>query len=221
MPKKLFVKMIPALVVLLALTLFGSSCVFRSAEASVTAAAGTGDTGEPQPVLSVQSDILPPMSYMGYFARYEGIDGESQDAEHDKWIEIQSIDWGAHQPDMGSSGISRRRGGAEVGDFTVTFLYEKAATKLAEKCLRGSIIPKLEIELTTMSGEASKTFLKYEMQNVMISSYDVTGNREEGVPPLVTVSNNFEEIKVTYTEYDNEGNPKGNTDFTYNVETGR
>jgi len=135
------------------------------------------------------------------FAKYDGVDGESKDANHDKWIDVLSIDWGAHQPAEQPTGQSRRRGGAVVEDLILTIEYEKASPRLQEMALNGEIIPKLQIEQTANFGGARATYLKYELTNVMITSYQVnaSGNDEAG-PPTVVIGNNFEEIKVTYTE---------------------
>ena len=46
------------------------------------------------------------------FAKFDGIDGESEDANHDKWINVLHIDWGAHKPGGAATGQSRRRGDA-------------------------------------------------------------------------------------------------------------
>ncbi len=54
---------------------------------------------------------------MAAFAKYDGIDGESQDANHDKWIDVLSLDWGAHRSGGGATGQSRRRGAAIVEDM--------------------------------------------------------------------------------------------------------
>jgi hypothetical protein len=40
-------------------------------------------------------------------------------------------------------------------------------------------------------------------------------------PPTVTIANNFEEYKVTYTEYDSEGNKKDTAETTYKVGKGK
>lgn len=156
---------------------------------------------------------------MAAFAKYEGVDGESMDANHDKWIDVLSLDWGAHKPGGGSTGQSRRRGAAVVEDMVLTIEYEKAAPKLLEKCLRGEVVPKLEIELTATYGGARATYLKYELKNVMVTSYqtNASGNDEAG-PPTVVVGNNFEEIKVTYTEYDDAGSSKGSVETEHKVE---
>ena len=47
---------------------------------------------------------------------------------------------------------------------------------------------------------------------------NASGNDES--PPTVTIANNFEEYKVTYTEYDSEGNKLGNAETTWKVEKG-
>jgi type VI secretion system secreted protein Hcp len=158
---------------------------------------------------------------MAVFAKYDGIDGESKDANHDKWIDVLSVDWGAHKPGGGASGQSRRRGAAVVEDMTLTIEYEKASPKLQEKCLTGEVIKKLEIELTSTYGGARATYLKYELKNVMVTSYqtNASGNDAAG-PPTVVIANNFEEVKVTYTEYDDEGSKKGNVETTFKVEKG-
>ena len=38
---------------------------------------------------------------------------------------------------------------------------------------------------------------------------------------MVVVGNNFEEIKVTYTEYDEGGNNLGNVEYEWKVEKGK
>lgn len=155
------------------------------------------------------------------FAKYDGIDGESKDSDHDKWIDVLSIDWGIHRPGEGATGQSRRRGAAVVEDVTLTIEYDKASPKLQEKCLRGEIIPKLEIEQTANYGGARAVYLKYELKNVMVTSISVSasGNDEAG-PPTLVVGCDFEEIKVTYTEFDDKGGKKGNVEYSWKVEEG-
>ena len=162
-----------------------------------------------------------PLASAGMFAKYDGVDGESTDSNHDKWIDVLSVDWGMHRPGSGMTGQSRRRGSLAVEDLTITIDYEKASPKLQEKCLKGEIIPKLEIEQTATYGGARAVYLKYELKNVMITSISVnaSGNDEAG-PPTVVVGNNFEEVKVTYTEYDDTGASKGNVEYTWKVEEG-
>lgn len=204
---------IAVLVLITTLGLFGLSWVFEQAEASSEV-----DVSLSPNTLMAESDVIPNEGILAPigFAKYDGFDGESKDENHDKWIDVLSIDWGASQPTAGASGMSRRRGGAEVEDMVITFQYEKAAPKLVERCLKGQVIPKLEIELVGVFGGSRATYLRYELKNVMITGYDISG--EPSSPVIVEVANNFEEFKVTYTEYDDEGSSQGNVEFEYKVE---
>ncbi len=153
------------------------------------------------------------------FVKYDGIDGESQDAEHKDWIDGLAMEWGATRDVGGTIGQSRRRGAAVIDDVLLTFDYEKSTPKLAESLLKGQLIPKLEIEFTATIGGVRQTYLKYELKNVALTGYDFSGYADGG-PPTVVVGNSFEEIKVTYTEYDDKGAKKGNVEYSYVVEKG-
>ena len=158
---------------------------------------------------------------MAVFAKYDGIDGESQDDKHGKWIDVLNVDWGMHRPGGGATGQSRRRGAAIVEDLTLTIEYEKASPKLQESCLNGKVIPKLEIEQTATYGGARETYLRYELKNVMVTNIQLSasGNDEDG-PPRVVIGNNFEKVTVTYTEYDNAGGKKGDIEYRWKVAKG-
>lgn len=170
------------------------------------------------------------------FAKYDGIDGEATDKDHKDWIEVLSFDWEANKPNSGASGQSRRRGTVVVEDMRLTMDYEKSSVKLLEKLNLGEVIPKLEIDFTRevpctpeprdttddipQPGELCEVvYLKYELKNVQVTSYQTSWNDPDEVPSVV-ISNNFEEYKVTYTEYDSEGNKGGNAETTWKVEKG-
>ena len=159
---------------------------------------------------------------MAIFAKYDGIDGEVKAAKHARWINVLSVDWGMHKPDPGAAGQSRRRGSVVVEDLTLTIEYDKAAPKLQEKCLKGAVIPKLEIEQTASYGRGRRTYLEHQLKNVTITSVQVhaSGDDDAG-PPTLVVANNFEEVKVTYTEYGKGGRSKGKVEYEWNVERGR
>ena len=148
-----------------------------------------------------------------WFAKYDGIDGESVDENHRDWIDILEYSWGLEAADLPSE--ARRRGGTEIAPFTMRFDYEKAAPKLLDRCAKNAVIPRLEVELTRI-GETRPTYLRYEMTNVTCTAYQV-GGIADGTLPGVVVTNDFEEIKVTYTEYDISGAPQGNIETTIKV----
>lgn len=157
---------------------------------------------------------------MAGFAKFDGIDGEATDAQHVAWVNFLTLDWGVALSG-GSTGQSRRRGSVVVEDLVLVIEYEKAAPKLLERCLRGQVIPKLEIELTATFGGAREKYLGYEMKNVIVTSYRVhASGDDESSPPTVSISVSFEEIKVTYTEMDTTGAAVGTVETKYARETG-
>ncbi len=167
------------------------------------------------------SGVLISDVHAAVFAKYDGVDGESTDAEHDTWIDILKIEWSVDTKQK------KKKTNPIVGEFVITMAYEKSSPKILEALASGSTIPKLEIELTKLvpspTGDLEGvTYIKYELKNVRVSSYDVrgTGSDVDG-PPTVVVGNNFEEIKVTYTEYDDEtGAQKGSVETTLKVGKG-
>ncbi len=157
---------------------------------------------------------------MTVFAKFEGIDGESKDSNHTGWTDVMSYEWASHKPGEGATGQTRRRGGAVIEDLMMTMEYDKSVPKLLEKMLEGQVIPKLEVESTANYGGARATYLKHVLKNVQVTSCSYTAHRNDETPPTVALSINFEDVKVTYTEYDTQGNKKGNVETTWKVEEG-
>ena len=87
-----------------------------------------------------------------------------------------------------------------------------------EKLVLSQVIESVTIEFTRYYGEDPQVFYRYELENVMITSYWSTGN--SGAYPVDTFTMNFETIKVTYTEYDEYGTPLGAVEWQYDIGTG-
>ena len=153
------------------------------------------------------------------FAKYDGIDGEATDANHDKWIDVLSLNWGSHKK-VDKKWQDRSQSSVVVEDMRLTMEYEKSTVNLLEALNVGKVIPKLEIEQTANYGGARATYIKYELTNVQVTAFDVNASGNDESPPSVTIANNFEEYKVTYTEYDSEGKKGGNAETTWKVEKG-
>ena len=154
-----------------------------------------------------------------YFLKLDGIDGESLDKDHKGWSDISAFTSSFHLPDRGSAGSSRRRGAAILEDISCVKELDKSSPKIQEALIMGKVIPKVEIHLTSSSNGMSQTYYSYELKNVMITSYNISGQSDVGLP-MDEFSLSYEEIKVTYTEYDSNGRKKGNVEYTWKVEKG-
>jgi len=86
-----------------------------------------------------------------------------------------------------------------------------------ERCAKGQVISEAVIEFCRDFDGTFVTVYRYELSNVLITSFYCSGDTSQDVP-LEEFSLNFEEITVTYTEFDAEGKSKGNVEFTWKVE---
>lgn len=159
------------------------------------------------------------------FMKLGDIKGEATDSQHKDWIIIESMSQGIVRGG-GLTGQSRRRGDVVLEDITCTKELDKSSPKIAEAVCTGRVIPLIEIVLTrpTQNADGSSgrvTYLKYELKNVLVTSYNIGGAGQSESVPSESFSLNFEEIKVTYTELDKgTGSSKGNVEYTWKVEEG-
>jgi len=183
-----------------------------------------------------------PTAHSSAYVKFEGADGESKSQGHEGWSEIVSFRQGIYRPDSGATGSVRDRGNVVLEDIVLVKQVDKASPKLAEAICKGVVFAKVEIHLTGPSeGSAySGTFYAYELKNVMITSYEVSGSNplayalvapapDVTMPsagpfivqavdaPVEEMSLSFEEIKVTYTEADSSGKAKGNVEYSWKV----
>jgi type VI secretion system secreted protein Hcp len=150
------------------------------------------------------------------YIKFDGVDGESKDRDHEGWIDVLSVDWGMNKPNEGATGQSRRRGSVVVEDVVLVKELDKSSPKLQEKMLMGEVIPKLEIEMTeTNSDGTQQPYLKIVMEDVIISSYQTSANGDSDDRPTEEVA--FYYNKISY-HYMNDG---GIFSYIWNFLTGR
>lgn len=156
---------------------------------------------------------------MAAYIKFDGIDGESVDAKHKAWIDLESVGHTLHKTGAGETGTARRRGSVVIEDMQCTKLLDKSSPKIGEAVCQGKVFPKVEIEFTTTTtGDSRQTYLKYELENVLITSYSVSGASQG--KPMESFSLNVESYKVTYTEMDEKGAKKGNVEYGWKVGEG-
>jgi len=148
------------------------------------------------------------------YLKFDGVDGEATDAKHKEWIDVLSFSQTITRETSDSSGATRTRSSATMGDIVVVKELDKSSPKLAESILMGKVFPTVKFQLASSAG----TYFTYELKNVMVTSYSISGDADQ--VPMEEFSLNFEEIKVTYTEMDSEGNKKGNVEYSWKVEEG-
>ncbi len=175
---------------------------------AVVAALGTAERTAlpPNTALGAGPGSIVAAAAADMFLKIEGVDGESTNAAHKGWIEIQSWSWGVSQLGSGGAG-GGFAAGRLTGHVTLIKRIDKASPLLFKRCSDGTVLPLVTIELTRGGTE---TYLKYELKEVLVSSIahgDVDG---DGAPDE-TITLDFTSTKLTYTQYDASGKPVGQT----------
>ncbi len=158
---------------------------------------------------------------MAAYIKFDGVEGEAQEKDHKGWSDLASFGQGLHQPGGGATGATRRRGDVIMDDISCSKELDKASPKIAESICKGKVYPKVEIHLTASVSDAGReTYYSYELKNVLVTSYNIGGAGQSEEVPMEDFSLNYEEIKVTYQEFDSKGKSKGKLEYTWKVEEG-
>lgn len=156
----------------------------------------------------------------GMFIKFEGVDGEAQGGSYRGWCNALSFSQGQSLPDGGIE-PTRQRADVVFEDIVVVKELDKASPKLAEAVCKGMVFPKVEIHLTrSYTNTGLVTYYTYELNNVLIVGYRIGGSGYSEHIPTEEITLSFEEIKVTYTEIDEGGRPKGNVVYEWRLEEG-
>lgn len=138
------------------------------------------------------------------FMKIDGVDGESDDAQYLKWIEVQSFKWGAARAGGGTAG----RVVAE--DFQIVHEVDRASPLLMRHCCDGTHIPTATLSCRR-AGAQPLEFLKYKMTEVIISSFHPGGIAAgpNGTPgdntPTEQVTLNFQKMTYSYRPQNPDG----------------
>ncbi len=160
--------------------------------------------------------ITTPYSQAAAYIKFDGIDGEATDAQHDKWIDVLSTDWGIAMERDAASGLPT--GKRQHKPVSVTKPLDKASPKLMEAITTGRFYPTVTIHLTRQIGDSTVTYLEYELKSVSVTSWSTSGDADDR--PTEEVSLNYEEIIMTYSEYDESGQLKGKVEASWKLEEG-
>jgi type VI secretion system secreted protein Hcp len=147
------------------------------------------------------------------YVKYDGVDGESKDSNHEKWIDVLSIDWGTKGPTTSDPGVSLVEMHTTVG---------KATPKLFLACADGSHFSEGALEVCEGKGRNQYCYFKATFEEITIleqnlhfeSRSDITTNTaKEKHVPQEQVTFNFERVKMTYIDQDGNEISSGPVSF--------
>ena len=148
----------------------------------------------------------PAMAAFDAFLKLDDIVGESNVKLFPQWINLHDFEVGFN------AGLTKRgaAGGAgpgkpSCGEFKLTKRIDRASPPLLLATMSGKHFQKAEIHFRR-SSESSEAFLKYELQNVMVSSLGESGGSGDDAP-TESLSLNFTKATIMYSPMNVDGKP--------------
>lgn len=160
---------------------------------------------------------------MAAYMKLGDIKGEATDQGHKDWILIESMSAPIHRSvPEGSKDQGRTKGTTTLGDVVIVRQLDKSSTKLQENCANGTFFKDVEIHFCTTVKNKQEPYLKYKLDDVIISSYSFHGVESGSPLPSEQVSLAFTKAEWTYIVVDPKtGDVKGNVPGKYNPGEGK
>lgn len=154
------------------------------------------------------------------YIKFDGVEGESLQADHKTWVEVLSWSWGV----SATTTVAKVGGGTAVGkpvpnDITITHQYDKASPVLAKKIVTGTHFPTVTLSACKTVGEGQKEYLSITMKSVYITSVSMSGGSDGAVLENVTMV--FNNIDFAYKPQDAKGALGADIKFGWDVSSGK
>lgn len=155
------------------------------------------------------------------FLKIDGVEGESTDDKHQKWIEVLSYNIGLSQ--TASAAARSATGGAashraDFQDLSIVKHVDKASPMIAKLCAKGETVPNVTLECCRAGGD-KQLYLMYKLEQVIISSVNLGGGG--GGEATESVTFNYGKITQEYTPIGRDGKPQGKIPFGWNLEANK
>lgn len=140
---------------------------------------------------------------MAAYMKYGSIDGAVTTKGFDKWIELNSIQFGVGRAiGTAARGLETRESSEpNISEIVVTKRMDKSSTKLLHDAWAGDLSSDVTIKMTTTTKDQVDTFLELKLKNCGLSGYSLSSS---GEAPTESLSLNFTEIQMTYTGRDSK-----------------
>lgn len=143
------------------------------------------------------------------FLKIKDIKGESIDKTHKGEIDILSWSWG-----MSNTGTTHMGGGGGTGkvsvqDISIMKYVDASSNALITHCCDGTHIPTVEIICRKAGGKEPLPYVTLELEEVLVSSFQVSGSSGGDDRLTESISLNFRKFKYVYQQQKKEGGAEG------------
>lgn len=156
------------------------------------------------------------------YIKIDGVDGESTDSKHQKWIEVQNISTGITLP-FSNSSYSSTGGGTNTGRADFDYInfskfMDDSSVKIQEFCATGKTCATAEIHFCQAGdGQEKHVFMTYKFKDVVITHYSVSAGKHDVDRPMESVSIAYGNIELGYKNLDDKGSAGAEKKFEYSL----
>jgi len=152
-----------------------------------------------------------------YFLKIDGVEGESLDRAHPNSIEVLSFSWGESNASRVAHGGGGGAGRVSMQDLHFTMRVNKASPTLMLACANGKHFQKATLTCRKAGGEQQLDFLKFTLSEVLVSSYESSGDQNVG--PTDQLSLNFLKIQMAYSPQNVDGSLQAPVETVFDPNT--
>jgi len=157
------------------------------------------------------------------FLQIDGIPGESTNALHMNWIDIDAFNWKEAMASISSISAGRASAKINMTDFFFNMATNKASPMLFLACSTGKYIPNAVLDVCTHVGQETISplvFLRFNFTQVTITSYGISGSTpmDRSVDQFSIA---FSKITMTYWQIDEAGSVVAVITVYYDLIAGR
>ena len=142
---------------------------------------------------------------MAIYMKYASIDGAATTKGFDKWIVVDSFQYGVNRNinTPTRSSLNREASEVSISEIVITKQVDKASPKLWQEAVSGHIDSKVELKFTTQVKNEVVTYSDFVLEHCGISSYSTSAGADDR--PTESLSINFTKIVWSYTPTDDKG----------------
>ena len=133
---------------------------------------------------------------MPIYMKYEGIQGEAK-GNYKGWIELESCQLGTHRniTNPTGSGANSQSNAPSISDIVITKYQDSSSAHLFREALHGEG-KKVTIDFVK-SGDCGAPYLSIELENTLISNFNISGGGVGHDKPMESLSLSFTKISFS------------------------
>ena len=137
------------------------------------------------------------------FLKIDGLDGESQDKNHNGEIQILGFSWVVSQSGTSGTGSGSGTGKSEFQDIEIRKAVDRASPVLMKQCASGAHIANANLTVRKAGGDALE-YLIIRLEDLMVTSYQLGGEPKDDIVQEV-IRINYTRAAIHYTPQESSG----------------